>query len=288
MQGNAALDEIFDAGFDHSSYLESHVSRSDVISSGALVVIFESFESLSFAYVTAGGVIQNRNGTFYHDDMIGKEFGIKLGSRSTDGFVYCLRPTSELWTRSLPHRTQICHELDQSVVIFNLNLRPGSVVLESGTGSGAMSTSIMRAIAPTGKLHTFEFNGRRADEARAEFKKNGLDGIATVYHRDVCGKLSAEDGGFVVPPGTADAIFLDLPEPWLAVGHASDALKVNGRLCSYSPCIEQTTRCCAALEKTGFHSLKTIEVRLKEYHVDEVEVMLPESTMPFYYGVPCI
>lgn len=38
--------------------------------------------------------------------------------------------------------------------------------MESGTGSGAMSTSIMRAISPTGHLHTFEFNKFRADEAR--------------------------------------------------------------------------------------------------------------------------
>ena len=104
VQSNKALDDLFDVGHDYSSYLESTISRSDLIIEGALVVIFESFESLSFAYAKRGEVIQNRNGTFHHDDMIGKEFGIKLGSRSTDGYVFCLRPTSELWTRSLPHR----------------------------------------------------------------------------------------------------------------------------------------------------------------------------------------
>jgi tRNA (adenine57-N1/adenine58-N1)-methyltransferase len=47
--------------------------------------------------------------------------------------VYLLRPTAELWCRSLPHRTQIVHELDASMIVFHLNLRPGMVVCESGT-----------------------------------------------------------------------------------------------------------------------------------------------------------
>lgn len=66
-----------------------------------------------------------------------------------------------------------------------------------------------------------------------------LGGLAKVSHRDVCA-ARADGGGFGEElDGKADAVFLDLPEPWLAVEHAKVALKPGKKLCSYSPCIEQ-------------------------------------------------
>lgn len=64
-------------------------------------------------------------------------------------------------------------------------------------------------------------------------------GLAKVTHRDVCA-ARPDGGGFGQElDGEADAVFLDLPEPWLAVEHAKVALKPGKKLCSYSPCIEQ-------------------------------------------------
>jgi len=294
-------------------------SPSSTIEPGSLVVIFESFDSLNFVYATPGEVFHNRNGHFHHDDFIGKPFGCKIRSRNNRGFgfLYLLRPTPELWARSLNHRTQIIHELDSAVIVFHLNLRPNMIVCESGTGSGAMSHCIMRAIAPHGKLHTYEFNKVRAKTARDEFRRNGVGHLVQVHWRDVCGKkpttavgtesevsstsfsssssspvnsavvpedealVFEKSGGFGIGPAIADAIFLDLPEPWLAIPHAAHAIKPNGGLCSYSPCVEQTQRTVQALKDYGFHSLKTIEVRLREHYVDDVELeTVPTSKLP--------
>ena len=182
------------------------------------------------------------------------------------------------------------------------------VVCETGTGSGAMSHAIMRTIAPLGKLHTFEFNKMRADQARQEFAKNGLSHLVNVYHKDVCGKApvtlsnngdenntrdnnnndsdsnqkdnasevpATQEGGFGLEGQSVSAVFLDLPEPWLAIPHAAFCLKPNGRIASYSPCMEQTQRTVAAMHKAGFHSLKTMEFRIRENYVDEAEYELP-------------
>ena len=41
-------------------------------------------------------------------------------------------PTAELWSGSMRTRTQIIFTLDASVIIFNLFLKPGCRVVESG------------------------------------------------------------------------------------------------------------------------------------------------------------
>jgi tRNA (adenine57-N1/adenine58-N1)-methyltransferase catalytic subunit len=257
-------------------YTERVLPTSSIIQAGDLVVIFESFDNLTFVYAQAGQRFNNKNGHFAHNDFIGKPFGSKI--RSTDnqgyGFVYLLKPTPELWARSLPHRTQIVHELDASMIVWYLQLKPNMVVCESGTGSGAMSHFILRTIAPHGVLHTFEFNQMRADTARKEFENNKVHGMVTVHHRDVCGK-DGLGGGFGIGPQQAHAVFLDLPEPWLAVPHAAVTLKQGGRLGSYSPCMEQSQKTIQKLKECGFHSIKTIEVRLREHYVDPVELWGP-------------
>jgi len=260
---------------DSSSYPERSTPLSETITEDSLVVIFESFDSLKFCYPQKGKIFSNRNGHFHHDDFIGKPFGCKLRSRNNQGygFVYLLKPTPELWSRSLNHRTQIIHFLDASMIVYYLNLRPNMVVCESGTGSGALSHSLMRSIAPKGMLHTYEFNEVRAETARKEFASNGLGHLSKVYHRDVCGKHGL--GGFDRPQASVDAIILDLPEPWLAVPHAAYCIKRNSRIVSYSPCIEQAQKTIEAMKKYGFHTIKTSEFRLKENYVDEVEYEMP-------------
>lgn len=293
---------------DASGYTErsTPVINNGCIKAGDLVVIQESFDKLDFVYVKPGEIFQNRNGAFHHDDFINQPFGTKLRSRDLQGygFLFLLKPTPELWTRSLNHRTQVVHELDQSQIIFQLYLQPNQVVVESGTGSGAMSHAVIRTVAPAGHLHTYEFNQHRAVTARTEFQQHGLGHLVTVHHKDVCRGLqlmeAMEDAngsdekktkpaaaaaqlvqeglpGFDLPGQTVDAVFLDLPEPWLAVPHAAFVLKANARIATYSPCVEQTQRTIQALEATGFHSIKTLEYRLQEHYVDEVEYEAPPA-----------
>lgn len=53
--------------------------------------------------------------------------------------MYILHPTPELWTLNLPHRTQILYSTDISLITMMLELKPGSVVCESGKGSCCMA-----------------------------------------------------------------------------------------------------------------------------------------------------
>ncbi|CAA7031390.1 unnamed protein product [Microthlaspi erraticum] len=235
------------------------------IEDGDLVIVYERHDVMKPVRVSKDGVLQNRFGVYKHSDWIGKPLGTKVFSNKGK-FVYLLAPTPELWTLVLSHRTQILYIADISFVVMYLELVPGCVVLESGTGSGSLSTSLARAVAPTGHVYSFDFHEQRADSAREDFEKTGISSLVTVEVRDIQGEGFPEKLS-----GLADAVFLDLPQPWLAVPSAAKMLKQDGVVCSFSPCIEQVQRTCEVL-RSEFIEIRTFEVLLRTYEVKEVKV----------------
>lgn len=184
------------------------------------------------------------------------------------GFGYVLQLNPELWTMNLPHRTQILYTPDISMIIMELDVKPGSIVIEAGTGSGSLSHAFIRAIKENGHLYTFDFHEARSKTAREEFAKHGFGDFVTAQHRDVC-----SDGFNEELNGKADAIFLDLPNPYVAIKHAVRALKPTGsRFCGFSPCIEQSQATCEELEKYGFFEISTIELLQSEHIVKEKNI----------------
>jgi len=208
-------------------------------------------------------IIQTKYGSLKAVDLVGKKFGSKV--QLSKGYGYVLQPTPELWTKCLPHRTQILYGTDISMILLQLELKPGSVVIESGTGSGSLSHSIMRTVAPSGHLHTFDFHQERVERAGEEFSEHGMgDSLVTARHRDVC------TDGFDLED-VADAVFLDLPKPWMVVGYAKQAMKKSGgRICSFSPCIEQVQKTCLELKNSGFTEITTLEVLNREFQVRKI------------------
>ncbi|KAH6768953.1 S-adenosyl-L-methionine-dependent methyltransferases superfamily protein [Perilla frutescens var. frutescens] len=232
------------------------------IMDGDLVIVYERHDVMKPINVSKKGVLQNRFGVFKHSDWIGKPFGSKAFS-SKGGFVYLLAPTPELWTLVLSHRTQILYIADISFVIMYLEIVPGCVVLESGTGSGSLTTSLAHAVAPNGHVYTFDFHEQRAVSAREDFERTGLSSLVTVGVRDIQGVGFPDE--FI---GRADSVFLDLPQPWLAIPSAAKMLQQDGVLCSFSPCIEQVQRSCETL-KSSFTDIRTFEILLDTYEVQE-------------------
>ena len=147
---------------------------------------------------------------------------------------------------------------------MRLELRPGVRICESGTGSGSLSTSITKAIMPTGHLFTFEFNENRVTQARDDFARMGFGQYVTVTHRDVLGlgfELEAAENDSVggVTEGSMDAVFIDLPKPHIVVPHAFKVLRRKGKVCNFSPCIEQVQKASQEMARLGFYNIMTIE-----------------------------
>ncbi|KAJ9105480.1 hypothetical protein QFC21_001851 [Naganishia friedmannii] len=291
VKGNLCLPNVPEDYFFHSKV---HIEEGD------FVIVFMTRESLQAITVTRGQMYHNKWGKYSHDDMIGRKYGSKASIADLffdadkrtksfqkqmtspppqPGYVHLLRPTPELWTLSLPHRTQIVYLPDISFITNELRVRPGSRVIEAGTGSGSMSHSLARTIGfgegsgeewKSGpKLFSFEYHATRYEKALEEFQEHGLSSTIRLRHRNVC------KDGFGEEPSDIDAVFLDLPAPWEAIPHVIKTLRV--------------TRTVAALDSEGFvaedhgyHRLTqgkshaNADIQMFEVLAKPIEVTLPQ------------
>lgn len=260
-------------------------------------VILSDQDGLHSITVDPGNAVNSRSGVFLHSDMLGKEYGGRVWSNKGRTYRWALHPTPELWTLSLPHRTQILYTPNISLITSLLELVPGTSVCESGTGSGSLSHAIARTVAPTGHLYTYDFHAERVQQAKTEFSTHGLGELVTCECRDVC-----RDGFGLEDAVTA--IFLDLPNPWEVILHCPISFKPGyNRLMSFSPCVEQIQKSCVALRGVGFtdiqmheclsqqlqvSSCRVSEARLEENSArrEDTEILsvVPKLSMPSHTG----
>lgn len=246
-----------------------------IASDGDLIIVQEKYNAVTSVQLKRGEYLNNRYGRFAHDDIIGQPLGrrweakshpgVGAGTQQCAGFVHALSPTPELWSLAMLHRTQIVYPHDASIIALYLDLRPGCTLVEAGTGSGSASVAFARVVAPRGKVKSFEFHQPRAKEAQKDF--DALD-ISSVVQ--VSGGVDVVKKGFVgIKDGEADAVFLDLPAPYLMGAEIARVLKPNGTVCTFSPCIEQVQRSVEMFRKGPFHSVRTVTAPVKTYETRE-------------------
>jgi len=231
-----------------------------MIQSGQFVLLYFNHDNIVQIVTTPGKITNHKYGNFHHDDIIGKEFGGRVDSRGKKGWTTIFSPSPEMITLSLPHRTQIIYHADIALIIALLDIHPGSRIIEAGTGSGSLSTSIAHCVRPTGRLFTFEFHEERHKQAVEFFEKSGSSDVISSFCGDACEKGFAEE---VREP--VDGVFLDLPTPWAAIKNSLAVLKEGGRICTFSPCIEQVQRTVEAIRAERFFDIRTFECICKPW-----------------------
>ncbi|KAJ1568953.1 tRNA (adenine-N(1)-)-methyltransferase catalytic subunit trm61 [Nowakowskiella sp. JEL0078] len=242
--------------------------KDGLIDEGDEGIVYISPDNMTVVTIKRGDSINLKVGMFNLSDFIGKRWGEKIPNKSRNGYVYFLKPTPELWSLLLPHRTQILYLPDIAFISEFLELSPG-------TGSGSFSHSIARSIAPDGHLFTYEYHQPRFEQAQKEFKDHNLSDIVTSKCRDVCKEgfdIEEEvDVGIVKSKIEIHylkfliTVFLDLPAPWLAIPSAKRAFLKDtiGRICCFSPCIEQVHTTVAALKVNGFTDIRMFETLVR-------------------------
>src|SRR2546428_770200 len=66
-----------------------------------------------------------------------------------------LRPTLAEYVLDMPRGAQVIYPKDLAMILFWADIYPGCRVVEAGTGSGALTLALLRAVGPDGRAITF-------------------------------------------------------------------------------------------------------------------------------------
>lgn len=225
----------------------------------------------------AGETFQYSGQTIAHDDLIGKADG-SLVTLSRGKRMLALRPTLSEYVLKMPRGAQVIYPKDLAMITIWADIYPGARVFESGTGSGALTMALLRAVGERGSVVSYE--------AREDFARTAMTNIErylgpganlTVRKRDTYEGIDPTDAPF-------DRVVLDLPEPWRVVPHAVNALRSGGLYLSFVPTVPQVMQTVEALERAAvFGLIQTFETLLRTWNIQGRSVR-PDHRMVAHSG----
>src|SRR2546422_9290129 len=181
------------------------------------------------------------SGVIAHDELIGRQEGIvvttQMGAR-----LLAVRPTFAEQVTGRVRQAQPIYPKDLGAILVEADIHPGARVLEAGTGSGALTLALARAVGPDGRVVSYEL--------RPEFHAKAVQNVEAFF-----GKLPAwldlreGDVTEVVETGeTFDRVVLDMPEPWGPLPTVLRILDPGGVVCTYLPTTGQVQTAVLALQ----------------------------------------
>jgi tRNA (adenine57-N1/adenine58-N1)-methyltransferase len=243
------------------------------LTDGELVLLIDHKKRRYLVRLGAGEEFQTHAGVVPHELLIGRPEGVGVASTRGQKFT-AYRPTLNDFILMMPRGAQVIYPKDIGAILMLADIEPGTRVFETGVGSGAMSTAMLRAGARIVGYEIREDFASRARKNVAEFLGSSALDAYDVHIRDSYAGL--EHGPF-------DRAVLDVPEPWQVVPHLAAALRPGGIVVSYSPSILQVTQVRTALDHAGFTECSTTEVLHRGWHVEGAAVR-PDHRMVAHTG----
>ncbi|XP_069017053.1 tRNA (adenine(58)-N(1))-methyltransferase, mitochondrial isoform X1 [Embiotoca jacksoni] len=103
----------------------------------------------------AGGRLQSSWGIVLHEDMVGQHAGRFLKT-SMGVSIFIRRPSLEDYVLYMKRGPAIAYPKDAATMLMMMDVTEGDSVLESGSGSGAMSLFLSRAVGSKGSVLSVE------------------------------------------------------------------------------------------------------------------------------------
>jgi tRNA (adenine57-N1/adenine58-N1)-methyltransferase len=223
----------------------------------------------------AGESFHSHQGHIAHDAIIGRSEGVRVTTSSGAPLV-AFRPSYAEFIVKMPRGAQVIYPKDVGTILIEADVGPGATVLEAGTGSGALTIALARAVDPGGRVISYELREDFAARARANLEAF----LGKVPDHVDLRRGDVTDG---IPESGIDRVVLDLPEPWRVVPAAVNALRPGAIWCSYVPTIIQVSQTVEALRAASFAEIATRETLVRTWHVEGQSVR-PDHRMVAHTG----
>jgi tRNA (adenine57-N1/adenine58-N1)-methyltransferase len=204
-----------------------------------------------------GAQLHTHRGVVAHDDLIGTPWGTQLSTHL--GYPISLfRPSTDDLVRGLKRNTQIVYPKDAGYLLMKMRIVPGCRVVEAGTGSGGLTLVFAQTVRPTGRVYSYEVRPEMQQLARRNLERLGLAQFVEFKLRDIAEGFDERD---------ADALFLDVPNPWNYLAQVYETLVGGGFLGCILPTANQVIRLLSALQDLDFGVVEVEELLLRQYKV---------------------
>ncbi|MDH3397531.1 MAG: tRNA (adenine-N1)-methyltransferase [Acidimicrobiia bacterium] len=226
--------------------------------------------------LTEGGNFHSHLGRLPHVDIIGIQEGSSVVSEKGSRLVV-LRPRFFDYILKMKRGAQVVYPKDIGPILVYADIAPGSLVLEAGTGSGALTMALVRGVGPDGRVVSVERRSDHAEHAHQAIER---------YFGTIPSNLELRVGNVeeMVAGVQPDRIVLDLPQPWDIVEAAVDSLQGGGVFCSYVPTVPQMQQTVETLQASGaFIELMSFETFLRTWNVEGRSVR-PDHRMVGHTG----
>lgn len=245
-----------------------------MIEPGQLVLVISPKGKRFMQVLDLSKEIHTHDGRILMTDIAEAGFGGIV--RSHLGFPYrVLKPTVYELIKGVKRQTQIMYPKEIGYLLLKLGITPGCRVIETGTGSGGLTTALATYVGDTGMVYTYE--------RREEFYKNAAKNLERVglSHRVTQHLADIEETGF--QQTDADALFLDVRVPQDVLHHIPPAVR-PGAMCGFLlPTCNQVSDLLRGLDEGPFTEIEVLEILVRRYKT-VADRLRPEDRMVAHTG----